>query len=771
MFNKQYDKYINLKMNGRLFPSWIMKNFSAYQLPEIVQSDDDPCFKKTKMELRKYQIFLGKLLNFTSPYKNLLVMHGLGSGKTTTFINIYNILYSYVRGWNVFVLIKATLKDDPWLKDLERWLQEDDKKDRMANIIFISYDSPIADKTFMDAIKNSDTSKKSLYVIDEAHNFIRNVYSNISSKQGRRAQTIYDYMIQDGKENEHTRIILLSGTPAINTPYELALLFNLLRPNTFPKSESVFNQKFISEGTYKILNPIKKNQFQRRIIGLVSHYVGSTPDYFASKTIEYVDVEMSEYQEEIYSYFEDIEKKIASKKRKSGGSSETYKSYTRQSCNFVFPALAQGISGETRPRPNKYKVSEVEASNVEKGKDIDKKSNTYYNVTQYLGALDNFISLFKKSLDKLMDSKPTLQDNIDEFYNKYKGDYTEFRKHAKKSELYTEMHKCSAKMMQMIFTIIKSPGPVLVYSNYVLMEGLQIFKLYLNYFGFNEMTDDNNKIKSLKYTEYHGGLSKEIRKKNLTTYNNFDNKIGEICKIIMVSPAGAEGLNLLNTREVHLMEPYWHEVRMTQMIGRAIRMCSHKDLPKEDRNVKVYRYKSIRSGNKSKWTTDEYIEDLSRSKEGLIQSFIDAMKEVAVDCVLNKNHNSMVQDIKCFQFNEPSLFDEQIGPAYVENLLDDEKLDNGSNSLNSTNLRIRVSKIQAVKQLTGSDSDKIIYSKPEYYWYNPDTHVVYDYDYHYAIGKVGTDDDELPKKINKDTYIIDKLIPIPLINDNPKRSN
>ena len=28
----------------------------------------------------------------------------------------------------------------------------------------------------MDAIKNVDSSKKSLYIIDEVHNFIRNVY-------------------------------------------------------------------------------------------------------------------------------------------------------------------------------------------------------------------------------------------------------------------------------------------------------------------------------------------------------------------------------------------------------------------------------------------------------------------------------------------------------------------------------------------------------------------------------------------------------------------
>ena len=68
----------------------------------------------------------------------------------------------------------------------------------------------------MDAIKNVDSSKKSLYIIDEVHNFIRNVYSNVSSGIGKRAQNIYDYIIQDKRDNPDTRVVLLSGTPAIN---------------------------------------------------------------------------------------------------------------------------------------------------------------------------------------------------------------------------------------------------------------------------------------------------------------------------------------------------------------------------------------------------------------------------------------------------------------------------------------------------------------------------------------------------------------------------
>ena len=40
---------INLEMNGRLFPLWILKNFKEYELPEIFRKEgEDPCNEKFK---------------------------------------------------------------------------------------------------------------------------------------------------------------------------------------------------------------------------------------------------------------------------------------------------------------------------------------------------------------------------------------------------------------------------------------------------------------------------------------------------------------------------------------------------------------------------------------------------------------------------------------------------------------------------------------------------------------------------------------------------
>jgi SNF2 family DNA or RNA helicase len=757
---KNRDKYIDLKLNGRLFPSWVLSNFEKFKLKDIITDESyDACAVMGPDKLREYQIFVSKYLDYNSPYKDILIYHGLGSGKTASTINLYNILYNSNPGWNVFILLPATLKIG-WLKEMEKWLQSEDKEFRKNNIKFISYNAPNADKTFMDAVKTSDSSKKNMYIIEEAHIFIGNVYSNISSGTGKRAQTIYDYIIQDKRENDGVRTILLTATPSVNKPYELALLFNMLRPGIFPKSEAQFNQYYVSTSGsgLDMLNPLRKNNFQRRILGLVSYYIGATPDYFARKTLSYVDVPMSQYQDEIYEYFMQLEDSISRKSKNS----QTYMSYTRQSCNFVFPAMAQGLNGENRPRPRNFKL----ADKIDKGHlDMEKDDEQYYDVNDYLNHVEKFMSTFDSYLTSRMyedkEKKYTIVDDVKkirEIYNYNLYEYNE--KEKQKSSLFDALYASSPKFLTIVMNILRSSGPVLVYSNYVLMEGLQIFKVYLKYFGFTGFKDLNSGNDGFRYIEYHGGIDKEERFKNVEQYNVKENINGKIVKIIMISPAGAEGLSLFNTRQVHIVEPYWHEVRIKQMIGRAIRLCSHRLLPKVERHVDVFRYKSVRISLNKKITTDQLIESIARSKEGLLQSFEDAIKEASIDCELYKAHNLLVNDYKCFKFDEKSLFDDQIGPAYKDDIIDDMRMDNGSNSVNSKTIRVKVIKIKAVIVIE-KEGGNIKYSPEKQYWYNPETYVVYDLDLKYPIGKVGVDVDNIPLKISKDVYVIDKVIPIP----------
>lgn len=757
------NEYVNLQINGRLFPTWILHNFKEYQLDPIVLDGKDPCKIDRKLELTKYQKFIGAYLGPTSQYTSVLLYYGLGAGKTATCINLMNILWDYNHNYTFILLIKASLRDDPWMEELEKWLERDPSESgiqdpkklvRFKAIHFVHYDSPNADRDFLNVMKGVDTSKPVVYFIDECHNFIRNVYSNMKSKQGKRAQAIYERIMRDKKENKSNRVIMVSATPAINEPFELSLLFNLLRDNTLPGSELEFQRMFVSESSFPILDPARKNQFIRRIQGLVSYYVGATADKFAKQTLRYVDLPMSEYQYHIYRIYEKKEKEINDKMKRFGKMSQLYQTYTRQASNFVFPHVSHTVNGELRPRPGRF----VDTEKLDKGKDIKDEA-----AKQYLESIDRFIreteayfmkikSQSGRKIDEdLQDFTKGFTDDIDYFVKYYESDKP-------KSKLFEELYKCSPKMTAIIFNSYASPGKVQIYTGYVLMEGIDMLKVYFRVIGF----DDYKKAKPNKgFCEYHGRIDKAERVKIRRDFNAEDNIDGSKCKVFMLSPSATEGIQLKEIRQSHILEPYWNEVRIEQVIGRGIRQCSHQRLPMADRNVVVYRYKVIKPQKRDeddlvRETADQLVENVAKAKSNMIESFLMAMKEAAVDCELFREHNQMSQSYQCFKFTDEQQLTKNVGPAYVEDFKADTKLDAGLYAVNTTTMRVKVFAIQGVYPMDGS------YSKPFKCWYDSKTGMAYNYELKYPIGKVNTIEG-LPNKLDKDTYIIDPLVKIPTI--------
>jgi hypothetical protein len=157
-----------------------------------------------------------------------------------------------------------------------------------------------------------------------------------------------------------------------------------------------------------------------------------------------------------------------------------------------------------------------------------------------------------------------------------------------------------------------------------------------------------------------------------------------------------------------------------------------------------------------KETADEKLENISRKKNNLLLSFIEAVKEAAVDCELFKAHNMMGTKYKCFQFNQESLLEENVGPAYNPKLEYDQKINNGLNSKESNILKIKVRKIKAVRKISDN-----LYSESNFFWYYKKSGVVYDYELNFPVGKIKLDETGNEIKIDKDTYLIDDLVNIP----------
>lgn len=768
------NKYIDLKINGKLFPLWILSNFRKYKLTPNDTKNEDKTTKKV-LKLRKYQEFIGAYLDYRSPYRDILIYHGLGAGKTAAAINVYNVLYKYTPGWNIYILIKAGLRDT-WMDDIEKWLTRDDEyQERLDNIYFIHYDSPVAEKTFLEKIQNSDVSNKNMFIIDEVHLFISNVHNNMSSQTGKRALTIYNYITNFKLERPDTRVIAISGTPAINSPFELAILFNMMRPKLFPSSETKFNQEYLStNGIYITVNPEAMNMFQRRILGLTSYYKGDDEKLFAKKTIHHVNNVMSELHQDIYNSNEYMERKLSQQRRQSNASSGDYMMSTRQACNFVFPYINEKINGNTRPNVSKIKQQMLQDEplvSTTNPTDNDKETNKEINkelasrvkeaYTMFITALVNH---WKKMHATDSATKHTIQDDINLYLQKYKGQFKDFMadKKNKKSSLLLQMFDCSPKMTNIVFNILHSPGPTVVYSSFVQMEGIAVFKIYLKFVGFtNNMANIANATslsnkKSLQYVEYHGSIERSARIANRRRFNAKENIYGEYIKVFMLTKAGSEGINLLNVRQIHILEPYWNEVLIEQVIGRGIRQKSHNALPLKDRHVDVYRYTMSRKSQKL--TADEKVYKVASSKANVTKSFLLSVKQTAVDCQLFHSENTKNDKYNCFQFDEESYF-QNITPAYKEDIHYDRKMNNGLNSINSKLTKIRVMKISGVMETTPGN-----FSEPAQYWYSKERGTVYDKEFPYPVGKIRLVNG-IPERYDISTYIIRNVVPIPLIDN------
>ena len=104
-------------------------------------------------------------------------------------------------------------------------------------------------------------------------------------------------------------------------------------------------------------------------------------------------------------------------------------------------------------------------------------------------------------------------------------------------------------------------------------------------------------------------------------------------KVILISMAGSEGLDFKNIRQVHILEPWYNTNRIEQIIGRAVRTCSHKLLPFAERNVMIFLYGTLLPDGSE--AVDLYVYRLAELKAVQIGRVTRVLKGAAVDCILN----------------------------------------------------------------------------------------------------------------------------------------
>jgi superfamily II DNA or RNA helicase len=204
----------------------------------------------------------------------------------------------------------------------------------------------------------------------------------------------------------------------------------------------------------------------------------------------------------------------------------------------------------------------------------------------------------------------------------------------------------SIKFYKILKKIKQSEGPVFVYSNFKEGGGIKAFSILLDAHGFKDYKTYGPGEK--RYSIWSGDDSIKIKENLKSVFNKYENKTGDLIKIMLGTPSIKEGISLLRVEQAHILEPYWNMSRMNQVIGRAIRFCSHKDLPKNKRYVDVYLYLATHPDINS---VDEHIWSLAKKKQKIIDIFETAIKEMAIDCNLFYERNVYKNETKLNCFN------------------------------------------------------------------------------------------------------------------------
>ena len=238
-----------------------------------------------------------------------------------------------------------------------------------------------------------------------------------------------------------------------------------------------------------------------------------------------------------------------------------------------------------------------------------------FQYKSYLSAMsteDNFIRGSFKNVDilKLPNNffiGPRIISNI-AFPNKGIG-MGGFNSFEEEALMIQNIKEYSTKFHRIYQKLKESDGPAFIYSNFKDIGGIRSLVKFLEFHGYKNYKTFGEGEK--RFAIWSGDEPHIIKEEIKFVFNKKENSNGSRIKIMLGSPSIKEGVSLLRVEQVHILEPYWNISRIKQIIGRAIRFCSHKDLSKNRRFVDVFLY--LATHDKID-TIDEYIWKIAKRK-------------------------------------------------------------------------------------------------------------------------------------------------------------
>ena len=537
----------------------------------------------------------------------------------------------------------------------------------------------------IDRIYNLNNS---LIIIDEAHSLTGNAY-------GEALMNII-------KNSHNLKIVLLTATPMKNLADDIIELINFIRP---PEDPIARDKVFTSQKNHEMeLKPGGLEYLKKMTSGYISYLRGADPLTFAKRVekgitpkgllfTKITQCKMLPFQRKVYDDTIML-------------SEDTLDRRSEAVANFAFPGLNDkkelvGYSGRDGINIVKNQLkTHAEILNKKIALEI-LKDESLENDTDLLYVSDNGKSITGKIL-----KMEYLKNFSIKFYKALKkiNRLVWGKKGARTAFVYSNLVKVGIEVFQEVLLM----NGYLEYdenpNNYKIKPNTKCY-----YCGKTYMEHQQQKIKQTQQSRQQINISdssSEYEKQNgpvpehifhpcvfvsvtgksteeaaevipeekqyilKNVFSNIENIEGKLIKLVLGSKVMNEGLSLKFVSEVHILDVYFNLGKVDQVIGRAIRWCSHYQLMNEKNpfpEVNVYKY-AVTLGNG--FSSEEELYKKAELKYLLIKKVERALKEISIDCPLNRTGNIFEEEIKkykkCVEPGKPIKDDELQCPALCD---------------------------------------------------------------------------------------------------------
>lgn len=522
-----------------------------------------------------------------------------------------------------------------------------------------------------------------LIIIDEVH--------NIRDSQDSKKKKIAKHLLHIAQVTTNMKLILLSATPMFDNHKEIIYLVNLMNAND-NRPTIVESDVFYNNGDFVIDergNNIGQSMLERKSRGYISFVRGENvysfpyrifPTLFDKEhsvlskdyeypsqhilgdhkhvsPIEFLDLFMlplGAYQELCYQFI--VKNKTADmipdEENVTRGLGWKIFRQPVQCLNMTYPdkdmiKYIQNTFGETFLTLRPHEQPDARKEVVQKIKDFEFDEDTEINIKN----LTDIHSVMNSKYHKGFSYKKAIETNFGRIFSP------------------SELWKYSHKIYEITQRIKNSKGIVLVYSQYIeggciplalALEEMGI-KRYKNKSLFKKSNVEQIDSLSMKPKSQHDSEENTpfqaatyvmiTGNKNLSEDNAAEvraastmpsNAYGKDVKVVIISKAGSEGIDFKCIRQVHILDPWYNNNRNEQIIGRAVRFCSHASLPYKERNVEIYLYGSQLTRDEE--AIDLFIYRMAESKSLKIGHVARVLKANAIDCLLTKGITNMSED-------------------------------------------------------------------------------------------------------------------------------